>query len=77
MKRSDAIEKLKYPAYSPDLIDEEFQYIANKLEISNDELRKYFNLPKKFHWDYKNQESMFNIGAKILQFIGLEKSIKR
>ncbi len=77
MKRSDAIEKLKYPAYNPDLIDEEFQFIANKLEISNDELRKYFNLPKKFHWDYANQESMFNIGAKILQFIGLEKSIKR
>ncbi len=77
MKRSEAIEKLKKPAYNPATIDEEFQYIANKLEISKEELLSYFHLPKKFYWDYDNQEFMFNIGAKILQFIGLEKSIKR
>jgi GTP cyclohydrolase II len=34
-------------------------------------------MPKKFYWDYNNQERLFNLGAKILKLIGVEKSIKR
>jgi len=77
MKREDALEKLKKPAYDPDAIDQEFNYIAKKLGISPDELHGYFRMPKKFYWDYKNEEFLFNLGAKILKAIGAEKSIKR
>ena len=77
MKREDALEKLKKPAFNPDTIDDEFNFIANKLGIQPIELKAYFNMPKKFYWDYKNQEKLFNIGAKFLKFIGVEKSIKR
>jgi len=77
MSRDEAIEKLKKPAYDPATIQDEFTYIATKLGISPEELRIYFNMPKKFYWDYKNQESMFKIGAKILKLFGVEKSIKR
>lgn len=77
MTREDALEKLKKPAYNPETIQEEFNYIATKLGISPDELRKYLTMPKKFYWDYKNQESLFNFGAKVLKFLGIERSIKR
>jgi N-acetyl sugar amidotransferase len=77
MKREDAIELLKKPSYNPETIDDEFNYIATKLGITANELRDYFNMPKKFYWDYKNQERLFNFGAKILKLIGVEKSIKR
>ena len=77
MNREDAIELLKRPAYNPDTIDDEFNFIATKLGITSQELKGYFNMPKKFYWNYKNQEKLFNIGAKILKFIGVEKSIKR
>lgn len=77
MKREDAIEILKRPAYNPDTIDDEFNFIATKLGITSNELKGYFNMPKKFYWNYKNQEKLFNIGAKILKLIGVEKSIKR
>lgn len=77
MSRLEALEKMKYPAYNKETIVEEFNYVATKLGISPEELRSYFIMPKKFYWDYKNQLSMFNIGAKVLKFIGLEKSIKR
>ena len=77
MNREDAIEILKRPAYNPDTIEDEFNFIATKLGIKSQELKEYFNMPKKFYWDYKNQEKLFNIGAKILKFIGVEKSIKR
>ncbi len=75
--RDEALEKMKKPAYNPETIDEEFKYISTKLGINVEELRSYFIMPKKFYWDYKNQLSMFKIGAKILKFIGVEKSIKR
>jgi N-acetyl sugar amidotransferase len=77
MTRKEALEKLQQPAYDPETIDEEFHYIATKLNISPDELRYYFTMPKKFYWDYKNQSSVFVAGAKILKAIGVEKSIKR
>ena len=77
MSRDEAIEKLKIPSFNIETIDEEFKYIATKLGISSEKLREYFNLPKKFYWDYKNQQNLFNIGAKILKILGVEKSIKR
>jgi hypothetical protein len=77
MKREDAIELLIKQSYNPETIDDEFNYIATKLGLTANELRDYFNMPKKFYWDYKNQERLFNFGAKILKFIGVEKSIKR
>jgi N-acetyl sugar amidotransferase len=77
MTREEALEKLKQPAYDPLKIDDEFNYIATKLGIKTEELRRYFNMPKKFYYDYKNQQSMFVAGAKALKFIGVERSIKR
>lgn len=77
MTREDALKKLVSPAYNPETIDEEFNYIATKLGITSEELRSYFTMPKKFYWDYKNNESIFNLGAKFLKLIGVERSIKR
>lgn len=77
MDRETALEKMTKPAYNPETIDDEFNYIATKLGISPIELRTYFKMPKKFYWDYKNQKSMFNAGAKVLKILGIEKSIKR
>ena len=77
MTRDEAIEKLKKPSFNKKTIDEEFKYIATKLGITVKELEGYFKLPKKFYWDYKNQQNLFKIGAKILKIFGVEKSIKR
>ena len=77
MSRQEALEKLKKPAYNIETIKDEFNYIAKKLGITPEKLKEYEAMPKKFYWDYKNQERIFNMGAKILQKIGLEKAIKR
>jgi N-acetyl sugar amidotransferase len=77
MMREEAIERLKKPAYNPETIEDEFNYIATKLSISPEELRRYFKMKKKFYWDYRNLESVFNFGAKILKALGVERSIKR
>jgi len=77
MSRDEAIEKLKISPFNKEKIDDEFKFIATKLGIDSKKLLDYFNLPKKFYWDYKNQQKLFNVGAKVLKIFGVEKSIKR
>ena len=77
MTRKEALEKLKKPAYNSETINQEFQYVANKLSISTDELESYMDLPKKTYKDYNSQDFIYHLGAKILKTIGIEKGGKR
>ena len=77
LSRQEALDKLKKTAYNKETIDDDFNFIAKKLGITRVKLKEYLTMPKKFYWDYKNQERIFNYGAKVLQKLGLEKAIKR
>ncbi len=77
MSRETALDLLKKTAYNPDTIHDELKYIATKLGITSEELEIYFNLPKKYYWDYKNRQKIFRAGAKLLRLIGVEKVKKR
>ncbi len=77
MSREDALERLKKPAYDPATIDQDFEYIATKLRITVDELRGYHTMPLKTYRDYRNQEWLFDFGAKALKFLGVERAVKR
>ena len=77
MTRDEALEHLKQPAYDPDTIDEDFEYIATKLGISVQELRFYHEMPLKTYKDYKNREWLFDLGAKTLKALGIERAVKR
>ncbi len=77
MTREEALESLKSPAYNPETIDEDFEFVANKLSISIDELRGYLNAPNKTYKDYKNQQSIYDVGAKVMRALGMEKGGKR
>jgi N-acetyl sugar amidotransferase len=77
MKREEALAHLGQPAYDPRTIDEDFEYIATKLGISVDQLRRYHEIPRKTYMDYKNQEWLFELGSKTLKFLGVERAVKR
>ncbi len=77
MTREEALEKLKEPAYDPETIHQDFEFVANKIGISVDELQSYMDMPKKTYKDYKSQESIYTIGAKVMRVLGLEKGGKR
>ena len=77
MRRDEALYKLKSPAYDPETIHQDFEYIATKLGISVKELQSYMDAPNKSYKDYKSQESIYNFGAKVMRFFGLEKGGKR
>ena len=77
MTRAEALDKLSKPAYDPVTLAEDFEYIATKLGISVQELRSYHEMPLKTYRDYKNQAWMFDLGAKVLKALGVERSVKR
>lgn len=77
MTRAEALEKLSKPAYDPDTIKQDFEYVATKLGISVPELESYHKAPNKTYKDYKNNESMFKLGAKVMKWLGIEKAVKR
>jgi N-acetyl sugar amidotransferase len=77
MTREEALEKLKKPAYDPETIKQDFEYIATKLGISVEELQGYMDAPNKTYKDYKNQMAIYDVGAKVMRMLGLEKGGKR
>ena len=77
MTRDEALEQLSRPAYDEEMIEHDFEYVATKLGISVEELRGYMDLPKKTYRDYKSQQSIYNIGAKVFKVLGLEVGAKR
>ena len=66
MERDEALVKLEESPYDQEVIRQDFDYIATKLNISSDELTSYINMPKKFYWDYPNNKKYFELGEKIL-----------
>lgn len=77
MTREEALKELETAPYDKENIIHEFEYVANKLNISTGELRNYFNMPLKTYGDYKNQENLYNLGAQVLKSLKIEKGGKR
>ena len=77
MTREDALEELKSAPFDDETANREFEYVANKLAISEDELLEYFHSPNRSYRDYKSQESIYMIGAKAMKMLGLELGGKR
>lgn len=73
MKRKDALERISKPEMSEHFFTQEFEYIANKLDISVLNLQKLFDMPKKTYSDYKNKRWLISIGTKFLGWLGLER----
>ncbi|MGK0138562.1 MAG: N-acetyl sugar amidotransferase [Algoriphagus sp.] len=77
MSREEAIESLKKKPYDEENIHHDFEYVANKLDMTVKELKDCFNSENKTYKDYKNQESIYNVGAKVMRGLGLAKGGKR
>lgn len=77
MTRKEALKKLESPPFDDATIAQEFEYVAAKLDISIEELQSYRDAPNKTYRDYRSQESIYNVGAKVMKFFGLEIGGKR
>ncbi len=77
MTRDEALAKLAQPAYDPETVAEDFEYIANKLGITVAELEALRDGPNKTYRDYKNSMMFIDLGARAMRLLGMERRIVR
>jgi putative aminotransferase len=73
MTRKEALDRISYPEMDELFLKQEFEYVANKLDLGVNELQEIFNAENKTYRDYRNKRWMVHLGANILRQLGLEK----
>jgi len=77
MTRSAALELIAKPAYDEEMIAQDFEYIAKKLDLTVSELQKIMDGENKTYRDYKNNMTLINAATQILRMLGIQKTIIR
>lgn len=77
MTRENALSRIAHPEMNEHFLQQEFEYVANKLDLSVDELRKIFEGENKTFREYKNKRWLIAIGANVMRWLGLEKRFFR
>lgn len=77
MTRDEALDRVSRPELSEDFLEKEFEYVADKLDLSVSELQEIFAGKNKTFHDYKNKIKLIRLGAKAMSFLGLEKRLFR
>ena len=77
MTREEALDRISRPELSEDFLQKEFDYVADKLDLTRSELQTIFDGPNKTYKDYKNKMNIIKAGSKIMMKIGLEKRLFR
>jgi N-acetyl sugar amidotransferase len=77
MTRDDALDRISRPEMDEHFLQQEFEYVANKLDLTLDELRTLYHGENKTYADYRNKRWLIGFGARALRRIGLEKRLFR
>ena len=76
MTRDEALKILEQPPLSEEESKELFSEVARRLEISENELSVFHNLPE-CTTKFKSQEKIYNFGIRVYEKLGLEKRIRK
>jgi len=71
--RDDALTRISNQEMSNEFHKKEFKYVANKLEISTEELQLIFDGQNKSYRDYSNNKFLIDFGKNFLIKTGIEK----
>lgn len=77
MTRDEAIDRISRPELDEKTLQNEFEYVANKLDFTPDEMMHIFKGENKTFRDYKNKRWVVNLGAQVLGFLGKENRLMR
>lgn len=76
MNRDEALKILDEPPLSEEESKELFSEVARRLEISEEELQSFHDMPKCTE-KFKSQEKLYNMGIRLYEILGLEKRIRK
>lgn len=77
MTREEALKVLEEPPCSEEEGLAMFKEVAKRLEVSEEQMWEWFNLPKESNIKYKSDAWMFDLGIKLYQFLGLDHRIRK
>ena len=77
MTREDALARIARPEMDEHFLNREFEYVANKLDLTVDELRAIFEGPNRTYRDYRNKRALIGLGAQVMQRLGMERRLFR
>lgn len=75
MSREAAIDRLSRPEMSDEFMKQEFEYVANKLDLTVDEFREIFEGENKTYRDYRNKMWAIRLGATAMRGLGMERRL--
>lgn len=77
MTREAALQRIAKPELDEQFLKSEFEYVANKLDLTVEELQGIFEGPNKKCLDYKNKRFMIGVGSRVMSALGLERRLFR
>jgi N-acetyl sugar amidotransferase len=77
MTREEALLRISKPEMEDHFLNQEFEYVANKLDLSVTELQEIFKGQNKTYRDYKNKKWLIDLGARVQRYLGIEKRLFR
>lgn len=77
MSREVALERIKKPEMSSEMLRGEIEYVSDKLDITIAQLNELMLGKNKIAYDYKNKMGIIMAGSKALRLFGAEKRMFR
>lgn len=77
MTRDEALTRIAKPAMDDEAVRQEFEYVANKLEIPLSDMHALLDRPNRTFRDYRNKNWLIEAGAATLQMLGVERRLYR
>ena len=77
MTRDLALKRISLPEMDEHFLEQEFEYIAHKLDLTFEQLQELFDSPKKTYKNYKNKRWLIGFGAKVMRLISQERRFFR
>lgn len=77
MTRDEALDRISRPEMDEHFLKQEFEYVANKLGLTVEELQQIFEGENKTYREYKNKRWAIGLGANIMRRLGLERRLFR
>lgn len=77
MTRDAALSRIAKPELDENFLKSEFEYVANKLDLSVSELQAIFEGQNKTYHTYNNKRFLIGVGSRVMRALGLEKRFFR
>lgn len=75
MDRAAALERISRPELDEHFLEQEFAYVANKLDLSVAELRAIFDGQNRSCEDFRNKMGLIRLSGRVMSMLGVDRRL--